>query len=446
VDQSFISALGDSWQAGSVKIGQQWRAARWNGSASSFADLHPGGAVSSYAAGTYGADIVGFEYINAQDYRALFWTGKAIVSLHPQEATRSDALDVFGSQQVGSATFNGVRIAALWSGSSESFVNLHPVGVNGGSVAHCVHDGEQGGFTIYLGQRRAALWGGSANSYVDLHPEPHWGSEIYDLDEDQQVGYIWNETIKAGLWKGTAGSFVQLSTEVSEATGVDDGVQVGFVGQFGMRRAVLWRGTPGSVVDLHESLPSVFVGSEAHDVKVMGDTTRIVGAAYGQDGAYRAVMWTAQSCAPESFAIVRGVLSAGDLNSLVLSDDDRLVIRPGIVFNTSEPPIQVLVNATAPNVTLNGFSFSVESSASFANAMQSIALWNYVAGAYETADARLTKVVDDVVTVTITENPARFIDPVSRSMRSIVRFRAVGPSFVYPWSARIDRTWWTFPE
>jgi len=141
----------------------------------------------------------------------------------------------------------------------------------------------------------------------------------------------------------------------------------------------------------------------------------------------------------------RGSVISGNLASLQTSDADRLVMRPGAVFSNAEPPIQIILNATAPTSSPSGFSFHLESNASIGNAEQKISLYNYVTGAYEELDYRLATASDDTVNVNVTSDASRFIQPLTMAMRARVSYRALGPVFLYPWLSRIDKAWWAFP-
>ncbi|MDQ2987095.1 MAG: hypothetical protein M3R13_10325, partial [Armatimonadota bacterium] len=136
---------------------------------------------------------------------------------------------------------------------------------------------------------------------------------------------------------------------------------------------------------------------------------------------------------------------SGNLASLQNSENNRLVMRPGFVFSVGEPPVQVRVNGTAPAASPDGFSFSIESSASFGSAEQKVWLWNYVLAGYELLDTRLATTTDNTLTVTVRTNSSRFIQPGTLALRALVSFRAIGPAFAYPWSGRIDKVWWNFP-
>jgi hypothetical protein len=155
-------------------------------------------------------------------------------------------------------------------------------------------------------------------------------------------------------------------------------------------------------------------------------------------------MWVSEAVIP-SYTTVRGIETGGNQQSLESSDDDRLSFRPGIVFSTQQAPVEIRFDGTAPTANPNGLAFSIESSASFGNAQQAILLWNYKTGAYETLDTRNVSLEDDVYRVTVTTNPSRFIEAGTLAMRAAVTVRAVGPSFAYPWTYRIDKAWWNLP-
>lgn len=295
----------------------------------------------------------------------------------------------------------------------------------------------------------ASLWRGTAASWENLHPPGYARSEAFAVHNGHQVGQADEH---AGLWTGTAGSWVDLHPPdhpewpVSTASAVYGDVQVGRVGDGGqIRFASLWTGTAASWVNLHTFLPSKFTVSDAGGVWQDGDYTYVVGFAGDLTGTAEALMWVSRAVAPTSYTPVRGVVTSGNLASLLNSDNNRLVVRPGVVFSTADAPVQIRVDATAPMASPNGLSFSVESSASFGNAQQRIWLWNYVIDDYELVDTRLATLTDNATTVTIRTNASRFVQPSTLAIRALVSYRAIGPAFAYPWSARIDKVWWNFP-
>ncbi len=148
---------------------------------------------------------------------------------------------------------------------------------------------------------------------------------------------------------------------------------------------------------------------------------------------------------PSGYTLGRGAVFSGDLGSLLLNDNNRLVMRPGVVFPSQEPPIQLIVNATSPNETLSKLEFSVEAHCSASNIEQRIALYNYDTQTYETLSTSTSTTSDSTTVVVVTSNPARFLGP-SLELRSRVSYKAQGPTFPYPWFARVDEIKWTITD
>lgn len=247
----------------------------------------PAGFNETDGEGLGGAQRVGAARIAGAAYpentHALLWLGNSIspIDLQPSVYTYSRAYDTDSTHQVGSAwlptTINNIGIvAALWSGTANSFIPLCERPLCGNSEAFAIAGDQQVGYTddsYYCngcGPTRiihAALWRGTPQSYVDLHPLPSGyndESRAFDTDGVQQVGYIYRPNTpriyRALLWSGTAQSAVDLSPPqfaVTFANAVKNGVQVGRGhnydgGSLTPPRALLWRGTAASVVDLGE--------------------------------------------------------------------------------------------------------------------------------------------------------------------------------------------------
>ncbi len=193
----------------------------------------------------------------------------SVTLLHPPGVTASEAHAVDGAQQGGFVTSaSGAGNASLWSGSSASWLNLHPSGADE-SFIYRVSDGQQVGDTFLNSQRRASLWSGSAGSWIDLSPAGTFRSIALGVWNGQQVG---NARVglrdHASLWTGTAASWVDLnptSADSSTAYAIHAGVQVGSAIESGVLHAGLWTGTPMSWTPLHPGI-GVATGSEALDV------------------------------------------------------------------------------------------------------------------------------------------------------------------------------------
>lgn len=269
-------------QAGYFKQGVQvTRAAMWSGTAGTFVDLHPTGAIQSVAWGAGDGQQVGSALIGMSN-RASLWSGSANswVDLHQQGWVTSEALDVHAGQQVGRATFSGAgpTSAILWNGTAASFVNLTPP-MTGSARVNGTDGVQQVGLWTPQFVSVAAMWSGTAASHVDLHPPSTVLSEALAVSNGQQVGFArlpvpqpgGSTTDVASLWTGSAASWVNLNpagSSSSRASGVHNGIQVGFATVGTDRRASLWRGTPESWFDLHALLPAEFSRSEATDIAV----------------------------------------------------------------------------------------------------------------------------------------------------------------------------------
>lgn len=295
---SSVRGVGDGQQVGEAKVGGQWRASLWTGSAASWEDLTPSGSPLSQAYGVKDGRQVGFADVGEINNRhAWVWSSSASswVDLNVTEWSNSIAYSTHGSQQVGISTASGGWEACLWYGTAASWVNLAPVD-SAYSVASDVYAGQQVGVTVVGGQWRASLWTGTAASWVDLTPAGASFSAAYGVHNGQQVGRATVDGFShACLWYGTVGSWVDLNpigSVTSRAFDTFNGHQVGQALVGGEEHASLWRGTASSWVDLHGFLPAGFTESCANGIWQDGVFTYVVG--YGYNSATErneALMW-----------------------------------------------------------------------------------------------------------------------------------------------------------
>ena len=144
----------------------------------------------------------------------------------------------------------------MWRGSSETFVDLHPLGESAAatqlSIARGAGDGEQVGVFITQSggspaMQRAALWRGTADSFIDLTPGNFPSADAKACVHGVQVG--------------------QVSTKPDNR---------------GARRAALWTGSGQSFVNLHDVVPAPWTDSWAVDVQVDGSVMRVLGGVEDQ--------------------------------------------------------------------------------------------------------------------------------------------------------------------
>ncbi len=238
----------------------------------------------SVVSGLDSGQQVGRADVGGRNHAAL-WRGSAEswVDLHPPEASESWSFGVFGNQQVGRAYLGGVFHASLWSGTAESWIDLNPSGATW-SEAWCISEDQQVGSAGVGDAQHAVLWTGTAASWVDLHPIDGGHSWATGVHNGRQVGsVILGSTHRAAMWSGTAATWQDLhppGAVWSAANAIHGVQQVGFCGVGGSQHASLWTGTADSWVSLHYagSALSVFAGNQA-------------GYFFASDGQPRASVW-----------------------------------------------------------------------------------------------------------------------------------------------------------
>lgn len=161
-----------------------------------------------------------------------------------------------------------------------------------------------------------------------------------------------------------------------------------------------------------------------------------------QDVYYVRVAPAAVEVPPTGMSLIRGLVVSGGLPELTASDDLYLVLRPGIVFSTSESPIQLELTSTLSSAAPAAFSFKIESSANQAGIEQKVSLFNYGANAYESVDTRVLATSDGTIIITPEGNTSRFVNQTTRETKALVACRATQPLFSYPWLVRIDQSVW----
>ena len=295
----------------------------WPQGSSTGIDLHPFDFGESAALDTSAHQQVGVAYGPPTGYahHAWLWNGAAegSVDLHPAGIWNDSIVRATaGSQQVGNVNYIDegddpsttlIIHAALWNGSPESALDLHPpltdCDRSYGEDTDGVHQVGYGYFGTpdSLSPYRALLWEGSAASAVDLHPPAFTHSFAEGVSGDEQVGYAFNTAegdgyTRALLWRGSAESVISLHPDeflASTAYATNGTQQVGFGETAGLpstAHALRWSGTKESVFDLHSLLPEEFSegNSIAYDIDAEGN---IAGAAQRPDGSTVAILWRA---------------------------------------------------------------------------------------------------------------------------------------------------------
>ena len=201
-DESFVWGACGGVQVGSVMMfSGPTVASLWRGTPESWVNLNPAGSSYSFIYGLSRDMQVGRADI-AGETHAGFWRGtpESWTDIHPKWALGSEAWDVDGDSIVGT-TFdsNYVEHATLWSVSSHGAINLHPSWLKApGSHARGGCERWQVGFTFDGIADHACIWSGTPDSFVDLHrllPDPDCGHSV--------AWRIWREgdTICVAGWR-----------------------------------------------------------------------------------------------------------------------------------------------------------------------------------------------------------------------------------------------------
>lgn len=276
-------------------------AALWSGTSASAVPLTPPGWSRTAAFGIYGNQQVGVGNSSGTSFQfhALMWAGTAAsaIDLNPAGYAVSAAYGTDGTTQSGQATTNGGEIHAMaWKGSAASAVDLHPAGYTA-SRSYAAWNGTQVGEAELGGIAHAALWTGTSGSFLDLNGSLD-SSTVNAAFGGYQVGTGSGATTgganHAMKWSGSAGSMVDLnSTGLIESYGW--GIGGNTVAGYGSGsltnnklHALAWVGN--SVIDLHTYLPSSYGTSYAYGVDPV--TGQIVGEAINNLNRHVAVMWT----------------------------------------------------------------------------------------------------------------------------------------------------------
>ncbi len=147
---------------------------------------------------------------------------------------------------------------------------------------------------------------------------------------------------------------------------------------------------------------------------------------------------------PESVNVTRGDLSAGDVEELALSDNVDLVLqRAGndiqsrtefVVKGVSE-----IRNPVTLQVTMEGAVFARST------VVQSIELYDYVAGAWVLVDSRnASRFSDSTVTVAATGDLSRFVEETTQCVEARVRFQSTEARQNF--SSNTDHFFWTIEQ
>ena len=148
-----------------------------------------------------------------------------------------------------------------------------------------------------------------------------------------------------------------------------------------------------------------------------------------------------ENVVPDSVVVTRGIYVSGDETSLAYSDNFDLALQRLVTDIQSRT--EFLVTGTSPTATPSRLEVNLEG-AVFARStvVQTIALWDYVADAWELVDSsNATNMVDSKSRVIATGDLSRFVDPTTLSIEARVHFQSSNPRQRF--ASNTDQFYWT---
>lgn len=162
-------------------------------------------------------------------------------------------------------------------------------------------------------------------------------------------------------------------------------------------------------------------------------------------GVYSAAIDAAvEPISPRAFTIVRGTTVGNPkLQDIILSDDQRIVVRPGIVLAGSQAPAEIEVEATSPVASPAALTVKFEGRSSTASLATTVRARNFTTGQWVDLGSVQMTTSDMVHTFVYTGSMADFIEPGTRTIRLRLASRLTAPALAVPWSVSIDQVIWS---
>jgi hypothetical protein len=185
------------------------------------------------------------------------------------------------------------------------------------------------------------------------------------------------------------------------------------------------------------NFPAVSIGTTIYATVVARNIENLDG--FSQTNGIQVVSPEIQ---PTSFVRVRGTIIAGNNVSFVqTSNDSRMQVQPGVVLVSSQMPIELTFTGNIPLMELNSINLKVESNATAASIHVYIDMWDYDAGEwFQVRDAAST--AGDTLYQHVRADWDRFVSA-GGEVKARIRYKAVGPVLLYPYTTRLDWIHWT---
>lgn len=144
---------------------------------------------------------------------------------------------------------------------------------------------------------------------------------------------------------------------------------------------------------------------------------------------------------PTSFNVTRGFLVAGTVGRLHTNDGVYIQVQARRQTELGAASVEIEVIGTSPSANVSQLQFLFDGRTSGDPTRQRIELYNYAGGFWEQVDERNGPQTDQSVTVTITTNPNRFINPSNREVKARIGYHDRGVTFP-SWDGFYDYAIW----
>ncbi len=144
---------------------------------------------------------------------------------------------------------------------------------------------------------------------------------------------------------------------------------------------------------------------------------------------------------PNALNVAFGLQLGGNLQSLAMSDDDKLIVRSAPVIALGLPSADVIVTGQSSLTNPSKMTFVTEQSASAFPANLKVELFSYVSNTYEQVDFRGGTTGGEFVVVEVASNASRFVQSGSGQVRARLRLYD-DISFTVGGSVRYDLVRW----
>ena len=156
--------------------------------------------------------------------------------------------------------------------------------------------------------------------------------------------------------------------------------------------------------------------------------------------------WTVpgpEAAVPDAFQLFRGFLNSGNVASLADDDDNFLSATAGIVVNPSEPPLQLIMEASAPSSVVYGIDFSFRAKVGTTGLTQRIELWNFATSQWDVLGQATATTTESVQNVSAGGNVLNYLQPGTNRVRAKAVWTATGTTSRSGWTADVDEAKWT---